>query len=437
MYKSFLRENYMGNKLLLKWIWASCGVLFIAAAFVSAPELYRSHKSTLTAPLPTSIDRSEDPKWELLRGTWEYFFSTNEKTADEVNEGSDTTEPPCTDWHTDPLPNADGGAVTDEPTTEPTVVPTDDLGDTTVPDDTDTVITMTPDDTEIIYDESKNMAVKVYIWGQGEYVELPLEEYITGVVIAEMSYLSEVEALRAQAVAARSFCLNRMNGKQKEHLQSAVCNRSSHCMGYYSKEDIIKKYGSDKGNEIWQRVSDAVNSTRGEYLTYNGSTVSAMFHDSSSGTTESAENIYGSKKDYLVCVRTPEEAEEHRVSFTAAKVIKSLFDSTQELEDIGVPVGETERFEDSGKCKAVYIYGKRFTALQVFVSLGLRSMDFDVSYNENEFVFVTRGFGHGIGMSQEGAKLYAKMGLDYKEILLHYYKGCEIEIMNEEKEENN
>lgn len=380
----------MAKKILVKLLTATCGVLSVLSILVSVPEIY-------------SIS-SVNPAGTSTKEGYAFISDTDEKAANDVfvcgvndvqrindeeknAEGRDTYMP-ITDL---PDVNGDTGAITEE------------------------------------------KGITLYISSEKRYVELSLEEYITGVVIAEMSYQSETEALKAQSVAARTFCLHRMRSRQEAHPLSGVCDRASHCMAYYSKEYIINKYGEEKGNAIWERVNGIVMSTEGEYLTYNGEIISAMFHDSSYGCTESSENLYGSSKDYLICVRTPEEKTEYTQSFSVARVIKSLFENTSELEDISNALGEVTRFEDSGRCKSIEIYGKRFTGLQVFVALGLRSMDFDVSYNGAEFVFTSRGFGHGIGMSQKGAKIYAEMGLDYREILLHYYKACRINNLRDEK----
>lgn len=416
-----MRKKYPVKALKITLVVFIFVCLFVV--LLGIPSLYK--KAPIKAPLKQNTStphQTEQSKEETLpKKTTIPEAPINDplqNTLNPVTESPDHSDPPPTSPPViDTTPEI---TITSTPTPSLTPEPTY----TIIPDPT---ATCTPPNTNIdINTENEDYFIKIYISEQSTYVELPLEEYITGVVLAEMSYLSETEALRAQAVAARTFCLNRSTNTPDTHPLSAVCNRSSHCMGYYSKEYIISKYGEDKGYEIWKKVNDIVISTKGEYLTYNGKIISAMFHDSSYGTTESTENLYGYPKDYLVCVKTPEALTEYTQSFTIAKVIKCLFDSTEELNDIGNPIGEIVKFENSGRVSTIEIYGKKFTGLQIFISLGLRSMDFDVTSDGNQFVFVCRGFGHGIGMSQKGANLYASMGLDYREILLHYYKGCEI-----------
>ncbi len=312
--------------------------------------------------------------------------------------------------------------MTDMPITVETKIPEDTtaLPETEL-DTKEPTITPTP-----TTEENEELMITVYLESENKYVDLSIEEYVTGVVLSEMSYLSPDEALRAQAVAARTYCLRRSIRGSTGHESAQVCNNASHCMSYRSKDEILTKYGEEKGNEIWQKVNKIVLSTNGEYLTCNGEVISAMFHDSSAGCTESAENLYGNPKQYLVCVKTPEQITEYSQTLLTAEVIKRLFESTSELEDISCPVGKIDYYSDSGRCCSVEIFGKKFSALEVFLALGLRSMDFDLSYENNNFVFVCRGYGHGLGMSQKGAKVYAEAGLDYREILMHYYKNCEI-----------
>ena len=317
-------------------------------------------------------------------------------------------------------------AVTDIKTD--TVAPeSEDIKDTPIPTPS---AEPTPQETSAA--EYEDIPIKLYISGSDEYISIDLEEYITGVVLAEMSYLSPSEAIKAQAVAARSYCLNRSTKTVSGHAHSPVCDRSSHCMGYRSYDDLIKKYGKEKGQQIWDKIYALVMETRGEYLTYNGKYISAMFHDSSSGCTGNASDVYGAGKDYLVSVETPEKANESTRRIGANDIIKKLFDDISQIKDVSTPVGEMEYYE-TGKCKSVEIYGKRFTVFELFLSLGLRSMDLEMSYEDGEFIIVTKGFGHGLGMSQQGAKEYARMGMSYREILLHYYSGCKIQGGNEKR----
>lgn len=369
----------------------------------------------------------------IIIGAFEIPF--NEKTKDKngkINEGQayDTSLNQTNDKPVGNAPQSDG-------------VKTEDVLDGSCPTVSDTKIdTVTPEveDTsdkpfptpsaeptaeETEGKEYEDVTIRLYISGSDKYISISLEEYVTGVVLAEMSYLSPIEAIKAQAVAARSYCLNRSTKTVSGHALSAVCDRSSHCMGYRSYEDMIKKYGKEKGKQIWDKIYALVMETRGEYLTYNGKYISAMFHDSSSGCTGNAFDVYGDGKDYLVSVETPEKASESTRRIGANDIIKKLFDDISQIKDISTPVGAVEYYK-TGKCKSVEIYGKRFTVFDLFLSLGLRSMDLEVSYENGEFVILTRGFGHGLGMSQQGAKEYARQGMNYREILMHYYSGCEI-----------
>lgn len=269
--------------------------------------------------------------------------------------------------------------------------------------------------------------ITLYRHETGEYVSLPFEEYITGVLSAEMSRHAGTEALKAQAVAARSYYYYRCTDKHPSHPESGVCDDPNHCMAYNSKEEICSIFGDEKGEMVWSEYHAAVVLCRGEYLTYNGEYVAAMFHSSSDGNTESYVNYFGKDRHaYLVSVPTPETAEENQKVFSLLDII-SLLLANQTIIDPSKPLGEVTRYEDSGRVKSVTMFGVSFGGTDIRERLDLASTDFTVTFDNGQYIFKTVGKGHGIGLSQRGAMLFAERGEDHVYILGHYFPGCTIE----------
>ncbi len=310
--------------------------------------------------------------------------------------------------------------LTDEPakTADPTVTPTPKPSIT--PD-----ITPTPQPTETEENDNK-VIVTVYITEKDEYVQMDMEEYVTGVLTGEMSYSKNIEALKAQAVVVRSYYLKRTTYKFSEHELSPVCDDPGHCMTYTSYEDYIELYGRELGDKIWKIYENAATACKGEYLTYNGEYIDAMCHSSSHKTTENSYNVYGTNHPYLTAVSTPEKAPVSIVEVGTSELLAKLFDETN-IEDAKSPLGEIVRTEDSDRVASVTIFGVEFTARQLRKALGLASTCFTLTYENDRFVFTCYGQGHGLGLSQNGAYVFADMGVDYRGIVLHYFPGCEVQ----------
>ncbi len=291
---------------------------------------------------------------------------------------------------------------------EETAPPSD--GEETEPADTDTSMTVTVLDA----DTGKNMTMS-------------LEEYITCVVAAEMPYTFHTEALKAQAVAARSYCLHKIKNGLTHEGGADVCTSYAHCAAYVSEEELIEKYGESAAARVLKKVREAVEATAGEIVTYRGEPALALFHASSFGRTEASENVWGGKLPYLVSVSTPEEDSVSTVTVTDGE-LKKLFAASATIEVSAGKTGRlTSEINDSGRQSVLYYGASGLKAKKLRTLLGLRSCDFEYEKTSDGWLFTVHGHGHGVGMSQYGANAMAIEGKTYKEILTHYYTGVAVE----------
>ena len=257
----------------------------------------------------------------------------------------------------------------------------------------------------------------------GTIEKMELDTYLLGVLLGEMPVEFEIEALKAQAVVARTYALKRSTSGQK-HTRGAVCKESSCCQAYRSPEDFINEGGT---NASLDKVSSAVNSTSGQVLYYNGALIEATFFSCSGGKTEDAMAVWGSDIHYLIAVDSP--GEEGATYYTdLVRLSTQEFAELLELEPEGKPVNwfGSISYTAGGGVNTIQILGKTYKGLYLREKLGLRSTAFTISVMGDEIYIITKGFGHRVGMSQYGAEAMAVKGCGYAEILTHYYPGTEL-----------
>ncbi len=256
--------------------------------------------------------------------------------------------------------------------------------------------------------------------GGGNLQQMTLESYLVGVVLAEMPASFEPEALKAQAVVARTYTRKRMNSGK--HGDAAVCMDSTCCQAYIAPADYT---GRDSDLE---RVRQAVAQTDGLVLCYGGQLIDATYFSCSGGTTEDAVAVWGQDVPYLQSVDSPGEEDAPRywdtVTFTADSFAATLGIS-------GDPAGwfTDVSYTEGGGVDTVTIGGKVFRGTKLRSLLGLRSTVFSWEVRGNEITITTRGFGHRVGMSQYGAQAMAEAGSDFRAILSHYYQGTALTAM--------
>ncbi len=263
-------------------------------------------------------------------------------------------------------------------------------------------------------------AVRVAV---GETVEImTVEDYVAGVIAGEMPYTFESEALKAQAVAARTYLYYRLECGSS-HEDADICTDYAHCCAFMSKDELANRYGEEYANRTMEKAKGAADATTGEILTYNGSTIQAVWHSSSEGYTEDSGNVWLASLPYLASVPSPERAETYAVSFTLTEVKSRLRGAGYNYN------GSTELMQfnnETGRCDTLCFGNTEISGSTARKLFGLKSTDFTASYHNGRLSFLVRGYGHGVGMSQYGANSLAKNGYGYGEILSHYYKGSKL-----------
>ncbi len=263
----------------------------------------------------------------------------------------------------------------------------------------------------------------------GEVAEIDMEEYIASVVGAEMPASFPLEALKAQAVAARTYAIRRReNGGCGA---GEVCTDSGCCQSYKTPEQLREKFGGDAALYM-AKLKEAAQSTAGEYLTYRGEPIEALYHSSAGGRTEDAENVFCSAVPYLVSVESPgeEAAGKYAAEVTLSKaefaerVNKKWPAAGLKKEKLTEQVRVISRTE-GGRVQELRLGGATVSGRELRKLLELNSANFTISIGE-EVTIRTLGYGHGVGMSQYGARAMALSGKGYEEILRHYYTGAEL-----------
>ncbi len=253
----------------------------------------------------------------------------------------------------------------------------------------------------------------------GTLTQMPLEEYITCVVLREMPASFEPEALKAQAVVARTYALRRSGGNK--HPGGGICTKSSCCQGFRTEDDYLAAGGKP---EDVQKIRAAVEATQGLVLTYGGKLIDATYFSCSGGYTEDAAAVWGTDVPYLQSIQSP--GEEHAshftdtVTFTAAEFSKALGRTLKGKPDTWF--GTLIRTEGGG-VESLEISGVTYQGTALRKLLDLRSTAFTISVSGQTVTVTTKGYGHRVGMSQYGADAMAASGSDFREILAHYYQG--------------
>lgn len=279
--------------------------------------------------------------------------------------------------------------------------------------------------------------VKLYRHETKKIDEIPLKEYLCGVVAGEMQANYEREALKAQAVAACTYTMYRYEYLNKNktidngHPGAYVCDNYAHCKSYISREQAKERWGKEWFEKYYPNIEAAVNQVYGQVITYDNKVINAVFHAISSGTTEPAKNVWGSEIPYLLSVDssvdTTANGYETSSTFSTTEVKKKLAEISVEVNGDAANWFSSPTLDSAGSVATVTVGGKSISGTQMRSLFGLRSTAFSISANSQSVTFTVRGYGHQVGMSQNGANEMAKQGKSYTEILQHYYSGVEIQ----------
>lgn len=284
----------------------------------------------------------------------------------------------------------------------------------------------------INYDYSKYKTITLLHKDTNEVERVNLDEYIACVVSAEMPATYELEALKAQAIVARTYTIYKIT-TSKKHNNADICDKSTCCQAWISKEDRLKKWDEDKRTENWNKIIQAVNETAGKIITYDDKPINAFFHSNSGGKTEVPFYVWGGiGYPYLQVVETSGEDAYSQYS-SEAKFTKEEFVEKikKEHEDFEINLDEENCIEiikrdDSDRVVTIKVGNINLSGVETRTLLGLRSANFTVEINQDEILFEVIGYGHGVGMSQTGADALAKQGKNYEEIINHFYTNVEI-----------
>lgn len=280
-------------------------------------------------------------------------------------------------------------------------------------------------------------SIRVQKESSGKTEKVNFEEYVKGVVASEMPSTFEEEALKAQAVAARTYSLAKIknareNGNSSAHPKAPVCD-TVHCQVYQNESQLKKSKGSQWMKTDWRKIASAVDSTKGELLYYDGELVQqALFHSSSGGKTENCEDVFAAAVPYLVSVESPyEEDATHKketLTLTLSQFSSKIKTAYPALSFGSITSSNIKILSHSsgGRVDEIQIGSKTLSGKQVREALGLYSANFTIKLESGKITFTTKGSGHGVGMSQYGANGMAKEGYNYKEILQHYYSGTTV-----------
>ncbi|MFW5981384.1 MAG: stage II sporulation protein D [bacterium] len=281
-----------------------------------------------------------------------------------------------------------------------------------------------------------SFVITVYNHLTGEILSMELEEYLKGVVAAEMPAAYHQEALKAPAVAARTYAIRQMakfggSGQQKYN-GADLSTDYNDCQAYISEEEMKEKWGFVSFFYYWAKINKAVEETEGEILVQGNRPIEAVYHANSGGITEAAEYVWGNYSSYLQSVESPFDSLGAR---NFQKEYKFELDQLLDLFQIdrskaNFEIAITKR-SSSGRILEMKVADRTYTGSEVRSILGLSSSKFEITSNGNGIELNTYGYGHGVGMSQDGADGLANNGYKYQDILHHYYTDVEIVYIND------
>lgn len=299
-----------------------------------------------------------------------------------------------------------------------------------------TEISITSEITDKQKESYKGEPYKILDIYTGEVIEVDEETYVIGAVCAEMPATFETDAIKAQAVVAHTYA-ERQRLKESSNPTPELCgadfsNDTSKYQGYFTKNQAMQYYGNNF-EMYYEKIKNAVNEVMPYIITYQDEPIISAFHSMSSGKTESAENAWGTPVEYLVPVNSSYD-------ISAPKYFDEVCYTKEQLRQIlvekfsGINLDENltnwitiNSVSDSGTVLTAMVGDFQVSGNDIREALGLRSACFELSYDAENLTITTKGFGHGVGMSQYGANSMASDGKSWREIIEHYYPNCKID----------
>lgn len=286
------------------------------------------------------------------------------------------------------------------------------------------------------YEYSKYGTITLLHKKTGETEQVNIDEYLCNVVSAEMPADYETEALKAQTIVARTYTIYKI--LNKKHENADICDDSSCCQAWISKENRLARWEENKRESNWQKICECVDSTKGKIITYDNKPINAFFHSNSGGITEVPVNVWGGTGyPYLQSVETSGEDTytqySSEVTFTQEELLNKL---KEKYDDISIDFSNNDdikilEYTESTRVKTIKLGNHEISGVEARTLFGLRSTNFEIIKEDNKIKFSVKGYGHGVGMSQTGADSMAKQGSNADEIIKHFYTGVEIKDVNE------
>ena len=283
------------------------------------------------------------------------------------------------------------------------------------------------------YNYKEYNTIKLFHAKTSKVEEIPLDEYLYSVVSAEMPASFEIEALKAQAVVARTYTIYKIQNNNGKHGDASICDESTCCQAWISKEDRLSKWEETSRQSNWEKIVNAVDSTKGKIVTYEGKPINAFFHSNSGGKTEITANVWGGDGyPYLQSVETSGEDGYSQYASEVTLTKQSFIDKIKQTHsDFSIDFNEENciqilEYTEGGRVKTIKIGNLNLSGVEVRTLIGLKSANFTINIEGDNINFSVIGYGHGVGMSQTGADSMAKQGSNYEEIIKHFYTGVEV-----------
>ena len=285
--------------------------------------------------------------------------------------------------------------------------------------------------------DKESPTINVYNVNENKIEKMDIEEYLYGVLSSEMPSTFNIEALKAQAIAARTYVIYKMeNNITSGHKNAAVCTNSAHCQAYTSYDKLEQIKGEEWIKSDYIKIKKVVDDTKGQIITYEDKAILPLYFSTSSGKTENSKDVFSTQYPYLVSVDSPYDKSSPKYSTTYSiskskfiKYIKNAYPKFSiSLDKLNNEINILNRTE-GGYVKTIQVGNIKIAGTEIRKILSLNSANFSISYNNDEINFNVKGYGHGVGMSQWGSEGMAKKGYKYYDILFHYFQGTEIKDM--------
>lgn len=259
--------------------------------------------------------------------------------------------------------------------------------------------------------------------------DVDIEDYLINVVLSEMPPSFHIDALKAQAISARTYALRKINKNDIVHNGADLCDNPDHCQAMLSIDKLKEKY-KDDFSKYYDKVKKAVQETKGEVLKFNGELAVSVFHSCSDGYTENAKDVWGGDYEYLVSVSSEGDYDNKNyisyLEINKDEFIKKIEAHIGSKVDLNKTLISDISKTNGGNVATLKICGETLKGTDIRNIFKLKSSSFKISVDNNQMIFEVYGYGHGVGMSQYGANFMAKNNFKYKDILYHYYPGTKI-----------